>query len=89
MVKLGAIYLNGGEFAGHRYLSRAYVDLAQERGYELGSLGKKGTYGKGGMAGQMLFYSLADHMAFAWHGFGEEDSNGLRIAVTEKLTETV
>ena len=70
MVKLGALYLNGGVYNGQRLISSEWVKLAQERGYELHTAAE-GIIGKGGMYGQFLGYAPAKGAAFAWHAFDE------------------
>ncbi len=74
MVKLGAIYLGGGEWKGHRYLSKEWVDIVLKRGYEMHILDEEtGAYGKGGMHGQKLIVMPKQQRVFACHGNG----NGL------------
>ncbi len=74
MVKLGAVYLNGGEWKGHRFLSEKWVDIVLTRGYELRIIDEKtGAYGKGGMHGQKLMVLPQKRRVVAYHGNG----NGL------------
>ena len=68
MVKLAALYLEGGVWQGKRILSQAWVRMAMERGYELDPVGESGLIGKGGMAGQMAAFSPEGRFAVAWHG---------------------
>ena len=72
MVKLGILYINGGEWKGTRVVSKEWVDLVLENGYEFKSLGN-GWYGKGGMRGQMLAFHPENGYAVAIHSY-EEDS---------------
>lgn len=71
MAKLGLIYLNGGIYEGNRILSKEWVDIVLERGYEL----KRRTdsdmesYTKGGMHGQQLWISKKHNCVIAWHGY--------------------
>lgn len=82
MVKLGALYLNGGVYNGQQLISSAWVRLAEERGYELHAAAGD-IIGKGGMYGQFLGYSPAKGAAFAWHAF---DEGKTRKTVAEYLT---
>ena len=71
MVKLGAIYLYDGEWKGHRYLSKEWVDIVLTRGYEMRPIDKAtGAYGKGGMHGQKLAVMPQQRRVVAWHGNG-------------------
>ena len=68
MVKLGILYLRGGEWDGERIISEEWVRIVLERGYEI----KQKTnswYGKGGMRGQMLAINPKLGRAVAWHAF--------------------
>ena len=82
MVKLGALYLNGGIWNGKQLISAEWVKLAEERGYELHSPAE-GILGKGGMYGQFLGYSREKNAAFAWHAFDEGKS---RKSIAEYLS---
>jgi len=70
MVKLGALYLNGGVWNGQRLLSAEWTKLAEERGYELHPMAGS-LIGKVGMYDQALAYSHEQNAAFAWHAFDE------------------
>ncbi|MBQ1217871.1 MAG: beta-lactamase family protein [Clostridia bacterium] len=67
-VKLGGLWLKGGEWQGERLLSREWIDLTLERGYEFNPVGSRGGYGKGGMYGQMLLVLPHEGCALAWQG---------------------
>jgi len=72
MVKLGEVYLNGGEYHGKRIISKEWVDAVLKREYEFHKVcGGKG-YGKGGMLGQMLVFLPEDNRAVAWHSYKGE-----------------
>lgn len=68
MVKLGILYLNGGEWHGTRIISREWVNMVLENGYEFGNIGQ-GWYGKGGMRGQMLMFNPERGLAVACHSY--------------------
>ncbi len=71
VAKLGRIYLDGGMYNGKRIISKAWVDLVLENGYELG---KSGTgYAKGGMRGQNLYINFTKNVAVAWHAYTDHD----------------
>ena len=76
MVKLGALYLNGGCYHGERILSKEWVNTVLERGYELRE-GVAGAIRKGGMRGQMLAIFPKQNRAVAWHACGFADSDHL------------
>ena len=69
MVKLGALYMYGGVWKGKQLLSPEWVNTVLTRGYELNYAGFPNTYGKGGMAGQMLMVVTSEQRAVAWQGF--------------------
>jgi len=68
VVKLGILYLNGGDWNGTRVISEEWVKLVLENGYEFKDKGN-GWYGKGGMRGQMLTFNVNTGIAVAWHSF--------------------
>ena len=83
MVKLGALYLNHGVWNGRQLISTDWVQLVEERGYELRTAAD-GILCKGGMYGQFLGYSREKNAAFAWHAFEDGKS---RIPLTEFMKE--
>lgn len=70
MTKLGAVYMGGGVYHGRRYLSEEWVNLVRARGYELGRVGIRDAFGKGGAFGQMLLIIPEESRVVAWQGFG-------------------
>lgn len=68
MVKLGILYINGGMWKETRIISKKWVDLVIENGYEFKSLGN-GWYGKGGMCGQLLMFNIEKGQAVACHSY--------------------
>lgn len=72
MVKLGALYLQGGIWEGKRILSEAWCHLALDRGYELHPLfpddPDHDLTGKWGMYGQLVAFSKKDGYAIALLG---------------------
>lgn len=73
MVKVGAMYLNGGVYDGVRYLSEEWVRLMLANEYEFHTLTASDLIGKGGIYGQELVFSRERGFAAAWHSF-EYDS---------------
>lgn len=73
MVKLGALYMNGGIWKGKRLISEEWVQLALARQYEFAPLESCALTGKGGMYGQMLMFSKEKGFAAAWHAFDQAD----------------
>ena len=72
VAKLGRIYLDGGKYGEEQIISKAWVDLVIENGYELG---KSGTgYAKGGMRGQYLYINFTKNVAVAWHSYDPNDT---------------
>lgn len=69
MVKLGGLFLNRGMWKGQRLLSEEWIQTVLDRQYEFHPLGHGGSYGKGGMCGQMLMVIPEHNRAVAWHGF--------------------
>jgi len=85
MVKLPALYLKNGEWAGTQLLSREWVALAIDREYELHPLFENGSLiGKGGMHGQMAAFSKDKRLAVAWHAHETRDGIG---RLTELLSQ--
>ena len=68
LVKMGILYLNGGDWQGKRVISQEWVDLVLSRGYELKAQGN-GWYAKGGLRGQMLALNPSLGRAVAWHAY--------------------
>lgn len=68
VVKLGILYLRGGDWMGQRVVSEEWTRLVLERGYEFKDKGN-GWYGKGGMRGQTLTFNPERGLAVAWHAY--------------------
>lgn len=73
MVKLGALYLNGGVWKGRRLLSQAWVDKTLANEYEFHAMLPSGLIGKSGLYGQALVFSRERGFAAAWHGYEPGD----------------
>ena len=71
VVKLGRIYLDGGKYGDTQIISKEWVDLVLEKGYELNRAGE--GYAKGGMRGQYLYINLKKNVAAAWHSYDPND----------------
>lgn len=70
MIKLGVLWLRDGDWFGQRIVSREWVRLTEERGYEFNPHSKDGKWlGKGGMRGQMLTYNREKGIAVAWNAY--------------------
>ena len=69
MVKLGAVYLNGGKYLGRRIISEEWVKRVLERQYEFAPDGRKDAYSKGGMNGQRLLVIPCESRVVAWQGY--------------------
>ena len=86
MVKLGAVYLEGGKWQDRRIVSEEWVKAALENGYELHSKSPAGWIGKGGMCGQMLMFNPEKKCAIAWHAHcSGEDIRKLIACIDEHL----
>ena len=88
-VKLGALYLCGGELGGRRYLSQAWCAMALERGYELHPLfpddpGNDLT-GKWGMYGQLVAFSKSRGFAIALHAHINRKQKEALLACLRRL----
>ena len=68
MVKLGAVYLNGGEYRGKRIVSSQWVERVLERQYEFAPNGIKDSYNKGGLYGQELLVIPSENKVIGWQG---------------------
>ena len=69
MVKLGALYLCGGDWNGVRIVSEDWVNKSVERCYGFDS-NENGLMVKGGMRGQILGIDFNSGVAFAYNGYG-------------------
>ena len=79
MVKLPALYLEGGLWQGQRIISEAWVNTVIDNGYEFTPKSPNGLIGKGGMYGQMIMLSREKQFAVAWHGFNTDSEKGRRL----------
>lgn len=78
MVKLGALYLDGGVWQGKRLISSEWVSKAISSEYEFQTMTPSGLIGKSGMYGQGIAFSFEKHFAVAWHAF-EKGGNGKKL----------
>ena len=72
VVKLGALYMQGGLWQGQQLLPRAWVEEVLARGYEFRPQGTSVLIGKGGMYGQCVLFSPEKGFAAAWHAFDQQ-----------------
>ncbi|MBR5289067.1 MAG: beta-lactamase family protein [Clostridia bacterium] len=83
MVKLGALYLEGGVYDGQRLLSREWTQMAIDRQYELHPLAPgnpdSDLTGKWGMYGQLLAFSRKKHFAIALHAHMDIRRDGSKL----------
>ncbi len=70
MVKMGAVYLNGGMYGDKRILSEEWVNLSVEKEYGLRWSEDKICYSKGGMNGQTLTVVPSKNIAIAIQSYG-------------------
>lgn len=69
MVKLGAVYLGGGEYRGKRIVSSEWCAKVLEREYEFKPNGIKDSYNKGGLNGQELLVIPCENRVIGWQGY--------------------
>ncbi len=69
MVKLGAVYLNKGEYLGKRIVSEKWIEKVLERQYELAPNGIRDAYSKGGMNGQNLMVIPSLGRVLGWQSY--------------------
>ncbi|MBR4372082.1 MAG: hypothetical protein IKS92_13615, partial [Victivallales bacterium] len=81
MAKLGLMYLQKGVYNGKRILSEDFVNHALGT-FELHNT--MGGYGKGGMAGQYLYFNYDKNVVVAIHGFNVSPTDIIK-AVLEEL----
>ena len=81
MIKLGIVYINNGMWKDTRIISKEWVDIVLENGYEFTTLGN-GWYGKGGMRGQLLLFNPQKGQVAACHSF--QDNLSYKLLITEE-----
>lgn len=74
MIKLGVLWLRGGDWFGTRVVSEEWTQKVLERGYELTPKADTADgrwFGKGGMRGQMMTFNPSLGVAVAWNAYGK------------------
>ena len=69
MTKLGAVYLNNGEYRGRRIVPEEWVRTVLDRQYEFAPNGIYDSYNKGGMNGQNLLVIPSENRVVGWQGY--------------------
>lgn len=87
MVKLGALYLEGGVWNGKRLLSKEWIRKAVGNEYELRNKTAAGLIGKGGMYGQQLLFNPEKNFAIAWHTHAHSEQIKFLIDFIDKELE--
>ena len=77
VVKLGALYLQGGLWQGRQLLSEEWVSTVLSRPYELAPVGTEGAFCKGGMKGQMLLALPAGDRVVCWQSYHDRSQEPL------------
>lgn len=85
MVKLGALYLNGGVCGGKRLISQAWINRVYAREYELHVMTANGLIGKGGMYGQGLVISREQGFSAAWHAYKKHNAGMQMIQMLDNV----
>ena len=80
MAKLGLMYLQKGVYNGKRILSEDFVNQALGT-FELHKT--MGGYGKGGMAGQFLYFNYDKNVVVAIHGFNDSPTDIIKAVLDE------
>ena len=80
VVKLGILYRDGGVYEGQRLLSREFVDMVLQRGFELRVRAGGVAWGKSGSCGQMLAVFPKTSRVLAFLGYGDYDRDALLAA---------
>jgi len=70
MVKLGALYLNGGKYNGEQLLSKEWAELAPEKCFAFDWDDDHELYHKGGMCGQRLIVAPKQNRVVGVESFG-------------------
>lgn len=73
LVKLGAVYLQGGLWEDTRILSEDWVNTVLQKGYELKPQAEGRAFCKGGMRGQMLMLIPEAGRVVAYQGCGDHN----------------
>lgn len=86
LVKLGAVYLQGGFWKDTRILSETWVNTVFQKGYELKPQAEGRVICKGGMRGQMLMLMPEAGRVVAYQGCGEHNFVDFIVTYDENPT---
>ena len=78
MVKLGILYVNHGKYNGDVIISKEWVNIVLENGYEFKHL-KDDWYAKGGKRGQLLMFNMKSGKVIGCHSYDDNVSSSLFI----------
>ena len=78
MVKLGILYVNYGKYNDEVIISKEWVNIVLENGYEFKHL-KDDWYAKGGMCGQLLMFNMKSGKVIGCHSYDDNVSASLFI----------
>ena len=78
MVKLGILYVNYGKYNNEVIISKEWVNIVLENGYEFKHL-KDDWYAKGGMCGQLLMFNMKSGKVIGCHSYDDNVSASLFI----------
>lgn len=85
LCRIGCLYLQDGCIDGKQVLSEVWCRMAKEKPFEFRVIHENGSYGKGGMMGQMLMIIPEHNRVVAWHAFERKANSKLIRFAAEYL----